>query len=227
MANVNKYQRGKIYKIWSPSTGLTYYGSTTQRLVMRLGAHRRNMRNYKNGKYGFMASYTVLECPDHRIDLVEDCPCERKDQLHAREGFYIKNNDCVNKRVERRTQAEYREANREQIIAKAKEYREANKEKISAQNKKYNESNKEKIKAKKKEYHKANKEKIIAKAKEHYKANKELILTQRKQQKIKCVCGVEFRRDGKTRHEKSKKHTDYIEQQRLILQAVQEEEKEE
>lgn len=40
------YSKGKIYKIWSPSTGLTYIGSTIQTLSNRLSGHRVKHKLY-------------------------------------------------------------------------------------------------------------------------------------------------------------------------------------
>jgi hypothetical protein len=34
---------------------------------------------------------------DVRIELIEEYPCKNKMQLNKREGYYIRNNDCVNK----------------------------------------------------------------------------------------------------------------------------------
>jgi hypothetical protein len=58
--------------------------------------------------------------------LVEKFPCESKDELHARERYYIENNECVNKYIPNRTNAEYRQDNIIHLKAHAKEYREKN-----------------------------------------------------------------------------------------------------
>jgi len=131
------YKNGKIYKIWSPSTGLTYFGSTCQILCQRLSEHRRDMRMYEDTNKKWTSSFIVLEQEDTRIELVEDFPCERREQLAAREGKYIKTNECVNKQVAGRTIAEWYQDNKE----KKKKYYEDNKEKI----KNYYEDNKEQI----------------------------------------------------------------------------------
>ena len=38
-----------------------------------------------------------------KIELVENYACNSKEELNAREGFYIQNNECVNKLVAGRT----------------------------------------------------------------------------------------------------------------------------
>jgi hypothetical protein len=44
-----------------------------------------------------------------KSELVEDFPCDNKEQLRQREGWYIQNNPCVNKRVAGRSvQESYR-----------------------------------------------------------------------------------------------------------------------
>jgi len=75
---------------------------------------------------------------------------------------------------------EYREANREEILAKKKEHYKANREERLAKVKEYREANREEILAKKKEYREANREEIRTKNKEHYEANREEILAKRR-----------------------------------------------
>ena len=49
-----------------------------------------------------MTSFKIIENENYDILLLEDYPCENKMQLHAREGFWIKQKDCVNKCMPRR-----------------------------------------------------------------------------------------------------------------------------
>lgn len=109
------YSKGKIYKIWSPSTGLTYIGSTCQTLAVRLAGHVYRKKYYDAGKKAFLTSFKVLECDDYRIDLIEEYPCENKMQLNKREGEVILATECVNKVVAGRTLKQYREANKDRI----------------------------------------------------------------------------------------------------------------
>ena len=41
------------------------------------------------------------------VELIEKYPCEDKEELHAREGHYIKNTECINKNIMGRTDQEY------------------------------------------------------------------------------------------------------------------------
>ena len=52
---------------------------------------------------------------DCQITLVEDCPCERKEQLLMRERYWIENTSCINITHPLRTSTEYHEDNKESI----------------------------------------------------------------------------------------------------------------
>lgn len=158
------YQKSKIYKLWSPSTGLTYFGSTTQSLSQRLGGHIRDTR--RGGKY-LCSSIEIINCGDYKIELVEEYPCNNKSQLEKKEGEYIRNNECINKIVAGRTKNEWRQDNADKIKATYKKYYEANVDKLKEQSKKYKEANVDKIKEKNKKYNEANVDKI----KQYYKDN--------------------------------------------------------
>lgn len=140
------YGNGKIYKIVCNKTGLIYIGSTTKKLLcQRLTAHKTDYNKYKNGKYNFITSFKVLENDDYNIILLENFPCNSKDELHARERFYIESIECVNKYIPTRTNKEYYEQNKEKIIDRMKEYQENNKENIKQYKKEYYENHKDKI----------------------------------------------------------------------------------
>jgi hypothetical protein len=70
----------------------------------------------KNDNDTFILTPTkILENNDYSIVLLEDYPCETKDQLLARERYYIENNICVNKIITTRTPKEYREKNKDKL----------------------------------------------------------------------------------------------------------------
>src|SRR2546430_243205 len=92
------YQDGKIYAIRSYQTDSVYYGSTTQTLTERLSLHKSDYKRYLNGNFHFITSFEILKYDDCYIELVEEYPCESKNELEKREGAVIKaNNDAVNK----------------------------------------------------------------------------------------------------------------------------------
>ena len=145
--NINimpNYQKSKIYKLWSPSKNLVYYGSTVLSLANRLSHHKTD---YKRGKIN--SSKLIIECEDYKMELIENYPCNNREQIMKREGEYIRNNDCVNKRIAGRNDKEYYDDNKEKI----KEYYENNKEHIKEKKKEHYENNKEKYK----EYYENNK----------------------------------------------------------------------
>ena len=150
------YLQGKIYKLWSPSKNLVYYGSTTQILSQRLAQH---IQRKKLNTGGQSTSFLILDCEDYKIELVEEYPCNNKQQLLTKEGEYIKNNDCVNKIVAGRTPQEYYEDNIEYQHQKNKNYYQKNKEKRNEYTKIWLENNPEKVKQQQKQYREANKEK--------------------------------------------------------------------
>jgi hypothetical protein len=200
------YQNGKIYKIECNETGQVYYGSTTRKLCERVADHRSECRMWLKGKVDKCQSFDIIERGNYSYSLVEDCSCERKEQLHARERFYIKNNECVNKRIPGRTMKEWREENKDVLTEKKKEYYNENKEKINEKKKEYYNENKEKINEKKKEYYNENKEKLAEKKKEYREANKEKI-AERKAKKVRCeCCNIEMRTDSWLIHTRTKKH---------------------
>ena len=136
---MNKYSLGKIYKIVDNTNNNVYIGSTIQTLPQRLGTHRHR----KTCK-----SRLIINNGDYNIILIENYPCESKEQLELRERYFIKNNECINKIIPGRSRKEYNEDNKEYISKQKKEYREKNKEYVLKYEKNYRENNKEKIKEK-------------------------------------------------------------------------------
>ena len=172
------YQRGKIYKIVCNTTGLTYYGSTTEpTLARRLSTHKRVYNTWKKGlRKNMTTSWNILENNNYEIVLVELYPCNSKDELHKRERFYIENNECVYKNIPTRTHHEYYEDNQEEIKEKQRAYREEHRQEINEKQRAYYEENKEKIKEKHRAYREEYKEEINARRKANSKAKKENII---------------------------------------------------
>ena len=138
---------GYIYVIRSHQTEDVYYGSTKQTLSQRMSGHRRNYTAYINGTgTDNRSSIKILQFKDAYIELVEEVKYDNKLELYAREGFYIRNNNCVNKQIAGRTQKEWQATNYEE-----------NKEKEKLRNKKYHDDNKELVKLRRHNYHVENK----------------------------------------------------------------------
>ena len=84
------YKNGKIYKITSGNQ--IYIGSTTQCLSQRLGGHRAHAKAGRGG-----AIENLVFNPDCQITLIESYPCNSRDELLARERYYVdKYPSCVN-----------------------------------------------------------------------------------------------------------------------------------
>ena len=153
MPRVGELNNCKIYKITSLNNPeLVYYGHTCQTLSSRFSKHK-TLSNKSSSKI-------IIEKGDAIIILVEDYPCESRDQAKSREAYYVLNNPCVNKCVPGRTKTEYYEDNKKEILEHKKECYELNKEHYLEENKKYMESHKERIQEYKKQYAEKNKEKI-------------------------------------------------------------------
>jgi len=139
------YQKGKIYKIWSPSNNLTYYGSTVQSLAQRLAKHQYNYKCFVNGDTkSSKKSFLIIKYEDYKIELVENYPCNNVEQLRRREGEYIQSNECVNYQVAGRTKEEYREETKEAHREYTKIYNQEHREKIKERKRVYYQEHKEK-----------------------------------------------------------------------------------
>ena len=144
----NKYQQGKIYKIISPHTDKIYIGSTTRKtLAQRLTGHRRDYQNYLADSTRYFSSFEILKLTDYRIVLVENYPCNSRDELLAREQHYmdLAGDTCVNmlKAFTGLTKGEYKaqyyNENKDKILNYTKQQYEQNKDKILEYNKNYRE----------------------------------------------------------------------------------------
>ena len=188
--NKKDYSKGKIYCVRSYKTDLIYIGSTCQPLSKRLNMHKASYNYYlKNGTLKYMSS-KIYELDDSPyIELIVNYPCSCLDELRREEGKYIRLMDCVNRKIEGRTQKEWYEDNKEKILKQAKEYYNHNKEKA----KEYYNHNKEKLKEYQKEYNEQNKEKI----------------NKNQNQKFICSCGGKYTKQNKTQHERTNKHIEF------------------
>ena len=181
------YQNGKIYKIYSYENDDVYYGSTVETLSRRMGHHKNAYKRYKEGNYHYVTSFNILEYDSSIIELVENYPCNNKEELLQREGYYIRNNNCINKQIAGRTRKEcskeYHQQNKEQLNKNKKEYYKQNKEQILQRQKEYYEINKEEIKEKKVEYRIINRDKLNKQKKEYRDNNKDKNKEYREQNK--------------------------------------------
>ena len=85
-----QYSLAKVYKIVCNVTGDIYIGSSCQSLALRLATHK----HYQNS----CRSRIIIDRGNYDMILIEECPCQNKDQLHARERYHIDNSICINKK---------------------------------------------------------------------------------------------------------------------------------
>jgi hypothetical protein len=165
------YKNSKIYKLVSLQTDKIYIGSTTQPLYKRFGKH-------KTVGYNCM-SKELIKYDDCKIILIENFECNNKEELHARERYYIDlyKDIIINKRIPTRTHKEYKKQYYQEHKLEKKqydiEYRNKNNEKEKENKKKYYEDNKEKRKEQMKKYYEDNKEKRKEQMKKYREQNKE------------------------------------------------------
>lgn len=114
------YANGKIYMITS-CNGLPYIGSTIKKLITRFNHHKK-----KN-----CTSKIHIGATDCEIKLIENYPCNNKNELLEREKYWINkieccnnNNPIINHNEFLEYQKEYYENNKNNILQKRKEYRE-------------------------------------------------------------------------------------------------------
>ena len=87
--NTSRYKDGKIYKIWNTENDKIFIGGTTQILTQRMGYHRSQARRgiHLSDLHTNMKS---IGDKKFRIELIQEYPCQNKEQLEKRIGHYIR-----------------------------------------------------------------------------------------------------------------------------------------
>ncbi len=160
---MNKYEKGKIYKLIDNTNGNIYIGSTIQSLANRKSKHKQATIK----KINKCRSKLIIDNGDYDIILIENYPCSSKEELLARERYFIENTECINKNrpiitIEERKEYEikYANENKDLIKTKSKEWYKNNKDKKKEYDEKYREEKKEHYKKYFKEHQQINKERI-------------------------------------------------------------------
>ena len=78
-----------------------------------------------------------FEDPECYIELLEAYPCSSKDELERCERKWIESIDCINKKIPRNTDKEYRDKHKEQHAIATKKWRNDNKERYNQQQREY------------------------------------------------------------------------------------------
>ena len=199
---MSKYQNGKVYKIVDVGYNKCYIGSTTESLSQRLARHKHHYNEHKIGKRRHMRSFDLFDefgFDNCKIELIEFFSSNSREELRKREGHHIRDEDCVNKAIAGRSKQEWArdnyEKNRDSLLEKAHKYRQEHKEHMLQNCKKWREENKEKKAESDKQYREKNWE----------------IIKQRQCAKTNCVCGGKYTYQNKARHERTKRHHQYVE----------------
>ena len=143
------YSKSKIYKIYpicDHDEGDVYFGSTTQALSKRMVAHRCsfNKGNFKQcSSCKLFEKYGLENC---KIELIQNSPCNNKEELLKIEREFITTNKCVNRCIPLRTKdeymIEYHQKNRDKILEQKKQYHLDNRDRILEYQKKWRETQK-------------------------------------------------------------------------------------
>jgi len=184
------YQKGQIYTIrYRLDDSLLYVGSTTQPLHKRWSEYKRHYDNLNSSSYTMLICQKMRETNDVQnwyIELYEKFPCNDKTELSKREGEIQR---------ELKPNLNVRIENRTR-----KEYREEHKEKIALMKREWEKQNPEKVKA--------SKERNIEKKREYDRKNGGIIVI--------CECGCSSRKDSLSKHKKTIKHQNLMENKLLV-----------
>ena len=210
-----KYQKGKIYFIGNYVDDDIYIGSTTQTLKRRFNKHKIQIDNDKTKHRKLYAKMIELGVECFYIEEIEKCPCNDVEELQKRERHYIlERKPVLNIQIPLRTMEEWRrdsqehlqEYERQRYINNPrkeykKQYREDNKDKLDENTKRFREENPDYMKEYNQKYYQEKKDYF----KEYRENNRD-----KYKEKIKCECGKVITRGSISRHCKTKKHKDYL-----------------
>ena len=181
-----------MYKIYCKDSSITeFYVGSSINFENRKKQHISNCNNIKSKEYNSKLYRFIRENGnwnnwDFEILLQVEVENEKELKLKYEAKYQLDLKPELNVIQEGRTKKEYYEDHKEEIRQTQKEYYEDHKEEF----KKYYEDHKEE----KKQYYEDNKEELLKKAKEKYT----------------CDCGGKYTYSGKTTHERTKKHQDFI-----------------
>ena len=140
------YKNGKIYQILNNVNDDIYVGSTCQALSKRMYEHRSTCNNSYDAKAKLYQLMREIGQDNFYIELIETYPCNSKEELNAKEGYYIRERATLNMAIAGRKPKQYKQENKEHIKQTNKQYYEDNKEHILEKQKIYNEETKENYK---------------------------------------------------------------------------------
>tara|TARA_B110000285_G_scaffold235429_2_gene317098 strand:- start:14198 stop:14911 length:714 start_codon:yes stop_codon:yes gene_type:complete len=219
------YNKGKIYKIISDSCLLPYIGSTIDTIEYRFRKHITKYKSWKNGKSNYNTSFEILKYDDARIELIENYPCNSREELEKQEGTYIIiGKNCVNKQKAGRN-GDYKEYHKKWYKNPENKKRQTELQKAPA----IKAYRSEKIecdcgefisRTNLKNHRKSSQHKLFLENPEEYKKLKNRLKKENEDNpKYKCECGSEINNQTSKikKHKKTKKHIDLMNCKNLDL----------
>lgn len=140
------YNNGKIYRLVCNSSGKQYIGSTANPLYKRKSEHKKGYTMWLEGRHNYVSSYEIVKGGNYDIFLIESFPCNNRNELDARERYWIENMECVNLLIPTRTLQErpsYEEF-KKKAVERARKWNEDNREHRKEYLREYTQANKEK-----------------------------------------------------------------------------------
>ena len=219
------YNKGKIYKIISDSCPLPYIGSTTSSLNYRFTKHCSRYKSWRNKVSTYTCSFEILKYDDARIELIENYPCNSREELEKQEGSYIIiGKNCVNKQKAGRN-GDYKEYQKNWYQNPENKKRQAELQKAPA----IKAYRSEKVECdcgelisriNLKNHRKSSQHKLFLENPEKYKKLKDRLKKEKEDNpKYKCECGAEIKTQTSVikKHKKTKKHIDLMNCKNLDL----------
>ena len=209
--NQNKpteYSKGKIYAVRNCIDNDIFIGSTTQKLCKRFHDHKKNSQEPNKNSLLYIKMREIGQDKFY-IELIENCPCETKEELKRREGELIRETATLNKIVAGRTRREYMNEYKEYFDKYQREYRQENtqyyKEYMHQYSKTYRAKNGERLRTQTKEFKQNNPERY-KEQKQRYNENHREEISERAKEKRECPrCGCWIRKAGMNKHQQTPK----------------------
>ena len=183
---MSDYSKSVIYMIKKKDydDNENVYIGSTKNFTKRKWDHKKRCNNPNIKGYNLKVYQYVRDnggWDNFVMDVIEDYPCNNKDELVKREDEIIcKIKSNLNDRRAKRSKKEWRIDNNEKIKEYQKDYRELNKDKIAE---------------KKKEYYELNKQNI----------------NERRSEKVKCdICGCKISKRNLSAHKKTLKCKNFV-----------------
>jgi hypothetical protein len=144
------YSKAYIYRYWNKET--QYFGGSATPWIQRQRAHRTKNNNC-------YSRYIIQGDLPWDCEIVEYFPCKNKEELRARERFYIENNECINRNVPGRSRKEYVSTHKEDYLERTRIHRKEHPEWHREWNRQNRIKNGDKLRAQARARRKANPEK--------------------------------------------------------------------